>query len=75
MSWIAVLDLGLKATELSTDKGLAQVLGCTWHGSKQVAVLQPSRDGHAKDVSWPMTQVVRVFGTEKVSLSTSWVLC
>ena len=66
--------IGPEATELSTDKELAQVLGCTWHGLKQVAVLQQKRDGAVKDVSWSMTQVVRVFGTEKVALSTSWVL-
>ena len=60
--------LGPEAIQLCDDKDLALLYGCTWHGAKQVTVRKPL--GTKDFVFWEMTQVVRVFGTEKVNLST-----
>ena len=55
---------GPEAGQLSTDKELSLLYGCTWHGVKQVIVQPPV--GTKNFVLWAMNQVVRVFGTEKV---------
>ena len=60
--------LGPEAVQLCTDQDLALLYGCTWHGLKQAIVQQPL--GTKTFVLWEMSQVVRVFGTEKVNPST-----